>query len=119
MVRRADPAHPVVINGSAESADFVRVLLDDPSRENTQLWGQVLPSEDIELCLCGADLDDAAVTIAWFRPADGLEYVWRFVVWRQRLHALRREATPHLNGTRQRIPRPVVRGIQREACARR
>lgn len=41
---------------------------------------QVLPSEDVELCLCAADLDEVVVTIAWFRPTDGLEYVWRFVV---------------------------------------
>ncbi|WP_194422003.1 hypothetical protein [Microbacterium abyssi] len=80
FVRRTDPRHPVLVNGSAESADFVRVFRDDRSGERTQLWGQVLPSEDIELCLCAAEVDDVVVTIAWFRPADGLEYVWRFVV---------------------------------------
>lgn len=37
--------------------------------------GQVLPTEDIELCLCAADIDDVVVTLAWFRPTDGLEYV--------------------------------------------
>ncbi|GEK84847.1 hypothetical protein GCM10007198_29040 [Microbacterium aerolatum] len=80
FVRRTDPSHPVVINGSAESADFVRVFRDDRPDEGTQLWGQVLPTEDIELCLCAADIDDVVVTLAWFRPTDGLEYVWRFVV---------------------------------------
>lgn len=79
-IRRTDPSHPVVVNDGAESADFVRVFRDDQSSEGTQLWGQVLPSEDIELCLCAADLDEVVVTIAWFRPADGLEYVWRFIV---------------------------------------
>lgn len=80
-VSRDDPAHPVVGNDSAESADFVRVFRDDRAgREATQLWGQVLPAENIELCLCDADLDEVVVTLAWFRQSDGLEYVWRFVV---------------------------------------
>ncbi len=80
FILRTDPRHPVVINDGPESADFVRLFRDDQASAGTQLWGQVLPSEDIELCLCAADLDDVVVTIAWFRPADGLEYVWRFVV---------------------------------------
>lgn len=80
FVGRTDPRHPVVINGGTESADFVRVFRDDRPGDGTQLWGQVLPTEDIELCLCAADIDDVVVTLAWFRPADGLEYVWRFVV---------------------------------------
>lgn len=80
IVYRTDPRHPVVVNGSAESADFVRAFRDDQGSDRTQLWGQVLPSEDIELCLCAADLGDIVVTLAWFRPSDGLEYVWRFVV---------------------------------------
>lgn len=79
LVQRADPVHPVVINASTESADFVRAFRDDQGGDGTQLWGQVLPSENIELCLCAADLDEVVVTLAWFRPTDGLEYVWRFV----------------------------------------
>lgn len=79
-IRRTDPSHPVVTNDSAESADFVRIVRDDGGGEGIQLWGQVLPSEDIELCLCATDLDEVIVTLAWFRPTDGLEYVWRFVV---------------------------------------
>ncbi|MFT4156818.1 MAG: hypothetical protein QM630_02655 [Microbacterium sp.] len=80
-VAREDPAHPLVTNISGEPADFVRVLRDDRSGyEGTQLWGQVLPTEQIELCLCAADLDEAVVTLAWFRPSDGVEYLWRFVV---------------------------------------
>lgn len=80
-VLREDAAHPVILNESGEAADFVRVFHDDASgAELTQLWGQVLPAERIELCLCASDLDDAVVTLAWFRQKDGLEYVWRFVV---------------------------------------
>lgn len=78
-IQRDDVRHPVIANRSAESADFVRVFRDDRPADGTQLWGQVLPAEDIELCLCEADLDDVIVTLAWFRPTDGLEYVWRFI----------------------------------------
>ncbi|MFT4259977.1 hypothetical protein [Microbacterium sp.] len=81
QVCRDDLAHPVVSNRSGEPADFVRIFHDDPAdRASTQLWGQVLPGERMEVCLCSADLDEVVVTIAWFRPHDGLEYVWRFVV---------------------------------------
>ncbi|WP_460785375.1 hypothetical protein [Microbacterium tumbae] len=80
-IDRTDDAHPGVINESRHPADFVRIFHSDDARgERTQLWGQVLPQERIELCLCAADLDDVVVSIAWFRQADGLEYVWRFVV---------------------------------------
>jgi hypothetical protein len=79
-VVRTDAAHPVVINESRSAADFVRVFRDGDGEERTQLWGQVLPSECLELCLCAADVDEVVVTLAWFRPEDGLEYVWRFVV---------------------------------------
>lgn len=43
------------------------------------MWGQVVPDEAIDLCLCAADADDVVVAIAWFRPVTGVEYVWRFV----------------------------------------
>lgn len=80
-VSRDDSAHPVVTNRSAEAADFVRVFRGDrDGHDTTQLWGQVLPAERMELCLCAADLDEVVVTLAWFRQTDGLEYVWRFVV---------------------------------------
>lgn len=81
LIRRDDPAHPVVINQGREAVDFVRVFREGSAgHERTQLWGQVLPAEDIELCLCATDLEEVVVTLAWFRPSDGLEYVWRFVV---------------------------------------
>ncbi|MFC4138849.1 MULTISPECIES: hypothetical protein [unclassified Microbacterium] len=80
-VLRDERAHPVVVNGGDEPVDFVRVFHDVPATGIvTDLWGQVLPAERLELCLCAADLDDVVVTLAWFRPDDGLEYVWRFVV---------------------------------------
>jgi hypothetical protein len=80
-VSREDTAHPVVTNLGGEPADFVRIFREDRSGcETTQLWGQVLPAEQLELCLCTADLDEVVVTLAWFRQSDGLEYVWRFVV---------------------------------------
>jgi len=80
-VVRADATHPIVVNDGRDAADFVRVFRDNGgTAERTQLWGQVLPAEEIELCLCSAGPHEAVVTVAWFRPIDGLEYVWRFVV---------------------------------------
>lgn len=80
-VLRNDPQHPIIVNDGRDSADFVRIFHDDGGATGPpQLWGQVLPAEQIELCLCAVDTDNATVTLAWFRQTDGLEYVWRFVV---------------------------------------
>jgi hypothetical protein len=80
-ILRDERAHPIVVNISTEPVDFVRAVRDDPlAGISTELWGQVLPAEHVELCLCDAELDDVVVTIAWFRQSDGLEYLWRFVV---------------------------------------
>ena len=38
----------------------------------------MMPGESAELCLCALDPDDCIVTVAWFRPHDGREYVWRY-----------------------------------------
>lgn len=76
-VDRTDETHPVVTNRSGEPADFVRMFRSDGASEH---WGQVLPGEELELCLCGADLDAVAVTIAWYRWRTDEEYCWRFVV---------------------------------------
>jgi hypothetical protein len=79
-VDRRDRTHPIVAN-RAGTVDFVRVFArttQDPGR--TQLWGQVRLGEQLEICLCDTDIDDVVITLAWFRPDDGLEYVWRFVV---------------------------------------
>lgn len=81
VVTRHDRTHPVVMNAGREPVDFVKVLRSDRSgRGEVELWGQVLPAETVELCLCDCDLDEVVMTIAWFRQHDGLEYVWRFVV---------------------------------------
>lgn len=81
VIVRADRSHPAVVNAGLEPVDFVKVMRSDaPPTDLVDLWGQVLPSETIELCLCDSALDDVVITIAWFRQCDGLEYVWRFVV---------------------------------------
>lgn len=81
VVARTDRTHPVVRNAGLEPVDFVKVMRSDASPADlVDLWGQVLPAEAIELCLCDSHVDDVVVTIAWFRQQDGLEYVWRFVV---------------------------------------
>lgn len=81
VVTRSDRAHPLVLNAGLEPVDFVKVMRSDASPADlVDLWGQVLPAETIELCLCDSGQEDVVVTIAWFRQYDGLEYVWRFVV---------------------------------------
>lgn len=80
-VDRRDRAHPVVANLGPSTVDFVRVFASAGiGPERTQFWGRVGPGEQLEVCLCDVDLDDAVLTLAWFRPDDGIEYVWRFVV---------------------------------------
>ena len=78
-VDRRDERHPLVTNTGPVTLDFVRVFIDaGPS--TTEHWGQMPPGDTAELCLCEADPDSAVVTIAWFRPDDGEEYLWRFVL---------------------------------------
>ncbi|GAA5150917.1 hypothetical protein GCM10025768_16630 [Microbacterium pseudoresistens] len=70
-----------MLTNGARPLDFVRVFTGEgvgPAR--TRLWGRVRAGEQLEICLCDVDRDDVVLTIAWFRPGDGLEYVWRFVV---------------------------------------
>ena len=75
------PDMTVVVAGSAEVAKAKAVFTHSAAGEGaTEHWGQMLPGETAELCLCDADPADTVVTIAWFRPDDGKEYVWRFVV---------------------------------------
>jgi|GEM_PF-635624 len=79
-VDRRDRTHPMVTNrgGTVQFARaFARTSLD-PGR--TLMWGHVECGDQLEICLCDTDIDDIVVTLAWFRPEDGLEYVWRFVV---------------------------------------
>lgn len=81
LVARTDRTHSVITNAGLEPVDFVKVMRSDASSVDlVDLWGQVLPTEAIELCLCGSRLEGVVVTIAWFRQHDGLEYVWRFAV---------------------------------------
>ena len=85
-VDRVYDTHPLVTNDSASVVDFVRVFIDNRRRVDggrgapeTQHWGQMLPGETVELCLCDRDPADVVVTLGWFRPETGVEYVWRFV----------------------------------------
>jgi len=77
LVDRSTAAHPLITNSGAEPADFVRVFT---SEGRTDHWGQLLPGESAQLCLCEVDLDAVVVTLCWFRPSTGIEYVWRFVL---------------------------------------
>ncbi|MBU4464587.1 MAG: hypothetical protein KKH75_01945 [Actinobacteria bacterium] len=80
-IDRADQKHPLVTNGGATAADFVRVFIDSSRfAPETALWGQMLPGESSEVCLCDLDPEDAVVTVAWFAPDSGIEYVWRFTI---------------------------------------
>lgn len=80
-VDRRDPEHPIVTNRGADCADFVRVFIHRRAHApEMELLGMVLPGEAFEVCLCDADPHDTVTTVAWYRPDDGREYVWRFVV---------------------------------------
>lgn len=80
-VDRVSEPHPLVTNDSDAALDFVRVFVGSAiCPAETSFWGQMLPGETAELCLCDHDLDDVVVTLGWFRPQTGVEYVWRFVV---------------------------------------
>lgn len=98
-VERLHESHSLVSNIGATAVDIVRVFVHvgaarsgaarsavepsgptrrDASRVESHLWGYMTPGESVELCLCALDPDDCVVTLAWFRPDDGHEYVWRF-----------------------------------------
>lgn len=79
-VDRIYDTHPLVTNAGRTVLDFVRVFIEHPPGAATEHWGQMPPGATAELCLCDADPDDTIVTIAWFRPDDGEEYLWRFVM---------------------------------------
>lgn len=76
-VHRVSESHPLVVNAGDESVDAVRVFRLDGT---TERWGRLLPGETVDLCLCGADLDDVVLTVCWLRPSTGIEYAWRFVM---------------------------------------
>ena len=79
-VDRIYDRHPLITNVSRAPLDFVRVFIDRGAAATTEHWGQMTPGDTAEVCLCDADPDDTVVTLAWFRPEDGEEYLWRFVV---------------------------------------
>ena len=80
-VNRDDPAHPLLTNESAEPVAYVRIhVADGAAPPDVESWGRVAPGESRELCLCGCDLDDTTVTIAWYRPHDARQWAWSFAV---------------------------------------
>lgn len=80
-VDRDDPAHPRLHNQGADALQYVRVYIADATElPAAESWGRVRPGEHRELCLCGCDLDDTTVTVAWFRPEDDREWAWSFVI---------------------------------------
>lgn len=79
-VDRIYDGHPLVTNAGPAALDFVRVFVDRGVASTTEHWGQMTPGDTAELCLCDADPESAVVTLAWFRPDDGEEYLWRFVL---------------------------------------
>ena len=80
-VDRIHESHPLVTNASDTALDFVRVFIDTArTPAMTESWGQMMPGETAELCLCEVDPDNAVVTVAWFLPDTGTEYIWRFVM---------------------------------------
>lgn len=81
-VDRIDGRHPLITNAGSAALDFVRVFIHHGVAATTEHWGQMPPGDAAEVCLCDADADadTAVVTLAWFRPDDGEEYLWRFVV---------------------------------------
>lgn len=80
-VNRGDPAHPLLTNEATVAAEYVRVYVaDGTAPPDVEAWGRLHPGETRELCLCGCDLDDATITIAWFRPDDDREWAWSFAV---------------------------------------
>jgi hypothetical protein len=80
-VDREHGTHPLVTNSSDAPLEVVRAFIDVGHRvRETQQWGRVAVDETVELCLCDHDPSEAIVTLAWFRPRDGVEYLWRFVL---------------------------------------
>ena len=77
-VDEVDDRHPLVTNASRLPLDVVRVFVDAGAASLTEHWGLMPPGDTAELCLCDADPGCTIVTIAWLRPDDGEEYLWRF-----------------------------------------
>ena len=79
-VDRVYDTHPLITNIGPAAVELVRVFINSRSgAAETTLWGQMLSGETAELCMCDHDADDVVVTLGWFRPETGVEYLWRFV----------------------------------------
>jgi hypothetical protein len=76
-VDRTHEFHPRITNASSETLWAVRVFRPDRSPSHL---GTLAPGHTVELCLCDADLDEAVVTVCWFRGDTGPEYAWGFVL---------------------------------------
>jgi hypothetical protein len=80
-IDRTHGTHPLITNAGPAPLELVRAFIAVGQRSHeTQRWGRVATGETVEICLCEHDPADVIVTIAWFRPEDGVEYVWRFVL---------------------------------------
>lgn len=80
-VDRVFGTHPLITNRGAEPCLAVRMFTAEaPARPRTLHCGVVQPGQTVELCLCTCDPADAVVSVAWFRPEDEEEYLWRFVL---------------------------------------
>lgn len=75
-VDRRDDRHTLVRNDGHEPADFVRAFLVDGSGAH---WGQVLPGEEVVVCLPGVRGQSSRVMLAWYRWRTDDEYCWAFV----------------------------------------
>jgi len=81
LVTRSDARHPRVTNVGPDVLDTVRGFVGDRrGAARTDHWGALLPGDSAQLCLCAADLASTIVTLAWYRPGTGDEYLWRFVL---------------------------------------
>lgn len=73
--------HPLVTNAGSRPLDFVRASVAETGCPG-QLhhWGQMLPGETAELCLCAHDPDCTVVTLSWYCPDDARHAQWRLAL---------------------------------------
>jgi hypothetical protein len=78
-IHRLHDSHSLVTNAGPAPLDFVRAFVDHRGNPTgTHEWGQMLPGDTAELCLCGHEPGEIVVTLVWFRPDDGREFLWRY-----------------------------------------
>ncbi|WP_029144475.1 hypothetical protein [Microbacterium luticocti] len=81
-VDRLYDTHALVTHTGQHPVDFVQAVVDarPPGRRRVAAiahWGQMLPGETAELCVCAHDAHPL-VRLLWFRPEDGAELTWAF-----------------------------------------